>query len=231
MALTRAQVTLDRQGGLPEDVITNTFHFEDDSGFATNGGISVNGPGLISRLQAFYDYIGSRYLSGVLAGTGRVRLYDMADPLPRVPAMEEEITFQRAGSGGLPSEVALCLSYQASASSGQAQGRRRGRVFLGPFVGAAGVSPTGSSADHRPSTSTLDGILTAAHEMARGGSGSFRLVVYSPTTKAQGGTMDAATNDAVTISVDNAWDTIRSRGVKASQRRRAALGGTLQLQG
>lgn len=220
-----AQVTLQRDSGLPEDVIVNTMHFEDDSGFGTSAGIDMNGPGLMDRLVTFYQAIQS-VLAGTLNGQGEVTLYDWGAPKPRVPYMSKPFTLTPSTSS-LPGEVALALSYRAERTSGQSMARRRGRVFLGP-IAAAAIEPVASgAADPRPGTGTIDMILNAAKTMATGGSGAFRLAVYSPTTMAAiGGTADAAWNDVVAISIDNAWDVIRARGAKATARRQILIAGT-----
>jgi hypothetical protein len=225
MARVIAQVTLARDGGLPEDVIVNTYHFEDDSGFATEGGLSVNGPGLESRLVSFYDAIGQSVLGSSLAGTGIIKMYDFSDPLPRVPRRTFPFTFALAAGSPYPGEVAMVLSMRAELVPGVNPARRRGRVFLGPLsVGVGAPSPSG--ADMQIPIAKTDAVLTAARTMARGASGTFRLAVYSPATKAAGGTDDEAWNDVEVLSVDSAFDTQRRRGAAASFRRSVTLGTT-----
>lgn len=228
MSRVIAQVTLHRDSGLPADVITNSMHFEDDSGFGTSAGIDTNGPGLMDRIATFYSANGTT-LASTLKGTGTVTLYDWSAPKPRVPAMELPFTFT-PGSNALPGEVALVLSYRAEKVSGQAQARRRGRIYFGPLSLNAMVQPTGAGAgpdsDPRPGGPYIDVLLQTARTMATGGSGAFRLCVFSPTTKAAGGTDDEAWNDVVALTCDNAFDTVRSRGAAASIRREVVIGST-----
>lgn len=228
MAKIRAQVVLDRAGGLPEDVIVNTFHFEDDSGFATDGGISVNGPGLLTRLDAFYDALAPAVLSSVLLGTGTIKLYDMADTsapgAPRIPRLEGPITFTRPTNPGLPSECAVVLSMEAAREAGTNPRRRRGRIYLGPLNGGIiQVNPSGSDWTIVPARTVT--IVNAAKTMARGGSGAFRLAVFSPTEAAGNDTLDSAWNDVEFLSCDNAIDIQRKRGAEATTRTRLAIEG------
>ena len=231
MARIRAQVTLDRRGGLPADAITNTYHFEDDSGFSSDGGISVNGPGLVTRLQTFYNTLGGFMLGAGLIGTGVVRLYNMSDVKPRVPRLETGINFQpNAGGTPLPGEVALCLSFDAEKVSGQSQARRRGRVFLGTLSTSVFTVPGVDTPEPRPKAQTITDLLAAAHTMARGGSGAFRLAVFSPTQSVTAADQDLAWNDVVRVSVDDAFDTIRSRGTRPTKRAFTPLGGAFAPQ-
>lgn len=221
-----AQVTLNRQSGLPEDVITNTYHFEDDSGFSSDGGIAVNGPGLITRLETFYQTSGV-FWGGSLLGTGRIRLYNWDDAKPRVPVLESTFTFVPS-TQSLPGEVALVLSYRGSLIAGANAARRRGRVYLGTLNPAVAVVASSTAADPRPTDDTIKGVLSRAKIMARGGAGSYRLAIYSPTTMAAGGSADDAWTDAAVLWCDNSFDTVRSRGAAATKRAIVSLDGAAE---
>jgi hypothetical protein len=203
------QVGLERLGALPEDVSTNTWHFEGDDPATFDSLL----PGLVDRVRVFYQAIGSR-LSSALSGNFTIKVYDWSDPLPRVPKSQTTYVLTK-GTAMMPSEVALCLSYKGAVSSGAVAARRRGRVFLGPLSTGAG---TGGTSDFRPIETAATQILDAAKVMATGSGGAFRLAIYSPTTKAQGGSDDASWNDATSFWIDNAFDTIRSRGASPTLR-------------
>lgn len=225
MSRVIAQVTLGRDSGLPADVIVNTLHFEDDSGFGTDAGLEVNGPGLVSRLQTFYQAIGPK-LSNTLSGTGTVDLYNWDDPKPRIPRRTSTFTFT-TGTSSLPGEVALCLSYRAALASGQNAARRRGRIFLGPFTLSIAANMTTGQGDFRPADTWINDVLVAARTMAAGGDGAYRLAVFSPTALATGSSPDDAWNDVTDLWIDNAWDTIRSRGARASSRQTTTIASTV----
>jgi hypothetical protein len=226
MAKVIAQVTLNRDSGLPEDVITNTYHFESDDNVGTDaasGTIATDGPGLLNRLESFYMALGP-LLAGSLKGTGIIKLYDWADLKPRIVRLERTFT-HTTGVGSLPGEVALVLSMKAKPAAGQAAARRRGRVYLGPLNTSVSQAPSATSADPRPDTNDQATMLNAARTMARGSAGgSFRLAVFSPTTFAITADADASWNDVETLWMDNAFDTVRSRGARATSRSQVTLG-------
>jgi hypothetical protein len=219
----RAQITLARTSGLSEDVVVNVLHFEgdDDPVSPDREHWDQLAPGLASRLVTFYQAI-DPYYSAVIAATGHsVRLYDMSDPEPRFPRYEQMFGLA-TGSTTLPSEVALCLSFQAAKVAGQSQARRRGRIYLGPFATLA--MATGQLAgDNRPAANMVAEVLAAADVMATGGSGAARLAIFSPTTLVGGGSIDDAWTDAAELWIDNAWDTQRRRGANATTRSTAVV--------
>lgn len=225
MAKIRVQVVLARASGLPEDVIVNTMHFEDDEpsvGEVTGVSGTTNLDGLVARLKAFYVTIGPNILSPFLTGFALIKIYDMSAPEPRAPKAEVPFQFFPNTSGvPYPAEVALCLSFKAQGLSGAAAGRRRGRIFLGPIAGPTGAQQVD---DMRPTEAKVDLVLQAAENMSRGGGGSYRLAIFSPTAAAGNDTLDAAWNDADEFWIDNAFDTMRSRGADRTSRRRLIIG-------
>lgn len=222
MSFAIAQIALDRKGMLPEDVIVNTMHFEDDSGFGTDAGLEINGPGLVDRLVTFYQAIGPATLGNSLNGTGRVTLYNHEDLKPRVPRIETAFTFT-TGTTRLPGEVALCVSFQGAREAGANMARRRGRIFLGPLTPDL-LLQVASGSDARAVVANVTAVLDAFRTMATGGSGAFRLAVYSPTTTLGGGSLADAYNDVTTIWADNTFDTIRKRGAAPTARWTGEIG-------
>jgi len=203
MAKFIAQVSLQRDTGIPADVVVNTWHFESDNDFDTNA------ESLAARLQSFYSSISGR-LGAQLSGDGEVNLYDYDDPKPRVPKWTEAITVT-PNSGVLPAELCICLSMDAAMVSGGVKARRRGRIFLGPLSENTMAYSAGQP-DVRVAATTITEILDAAETLATDAAGTPRLAVYSPQTKATGGTDDQAWNDVVRLSVDDAFDIQRRRG-------------------
>lgn len=126
-----------------------------------------------------------------------VRFYDMAHAKPReVQAFASDAMVSSLAGG--PREVALCLSYY----SGRNLKRRRGRVYIGPW---STVELT-----ERPGISTRGGLSSLATGLANLGGIDVDWMVHS-----------VVDNAYLPIShswVDNEWDTIRSRGLKANLR-------------
>jgi len=124
----------------------------------------------------------------------------------------------------MPSEVAVCLSLEGlvfgvpeESGSIRPAARRRGRLYLGPLFGGATVAVP-ESVTNRPRVSDVfqDAILDAYEVLCayinsttgpQGNVDSLRSVVYSPTT--------AQAWPVYNAWVDDAFDTIRSRGEKS----------------
>lgn len=214
----RVQVTLRARNGIPADNVTNTLHFEGDSPTLSEQGGTFpdHAPGLANRVEAFYQTI-SPLLGIGIGETAELRLYNMTDPLPRVPFIQREFTITPA-STGLPNEVAVCLSYRGARVSGASGARSRGRIFIGPL--ALSWNTLGPGGVMRPNLANRDALINAAQAMAVGSAqGAFRLAVFSPRTAAGGDIQqDAAWNDVTNLWVDDAFDTQRRRGPRAGSR-------------
>ncbi len=95
MPIMRALVTLPGQSALPEDVVVNTFHFlTEDTTDATVDEISA-------QVQEFFNVVPPAVTGGVsaplaigatisnwinrAANACSIKVYDMADPAPRIP--------------------------------------------------------------------------------------------------------------------------------------------------
>lgn len=125
MALLAVQCTFQTATLLPEDRITNTWHFDD--------GEDVGAPeDIADELQIFYNAI-RPYLSSWMVQNGQTtKMYRLSDPEPRAPIFERTWNFTSAPSGNmLPPECAAVMSFQGEPVSGVPQARRRGRVYLG----------------------------------------------------------------------------------------------------
>lgn len=206
MATWRANWEWTAASNIPADKVVNTFHFEGAES-ATN---------TANMRDLLVDFYSDTYLGGTIRGlmpdsavTGdwTLNIYCLADPEPRQPRASYEGTMAVSTSDGLPSEVALCLSYHGAPVSGESQARRRGRIYLGPFTEAM------NSAEGRPGSGQMDTILGAAAELlaASQASTTWEWVVYSRVAD--------ATTPVVGGWVDDAWDTQRRRGVARTERR------------
>lgn len=193
MPTLRCQSRMLMTSGIADDAVMNTFFV------GTNPGDDGN-PAIVGAWETFMRiFTGS--MAGRVAQTGHtLTAYDMADPEPRVPIWEVGWTFDAAPSGNaLPTEVALCVSFQASKVSGSPQARRRGRLYLGPFEDAVNT-------DGRPGSSFVTGAANGLKAFAEDLAAGFcSLLVYSR--------VDEIGRTAINGWVDNAFDTQRRRGL------------------
>lgn len=199
MPLYRTQVELAMTSGNPDDKATNVWHFIADDLTALDLALT--------QVTTFYAAIDGN-LSALIAATGhRIRCYDLADTKPRAPVRDQGAGTLSLGTGALPPELALCMSFQAPRQSGVSQARRRGRLYLGPLSSTAYTTSTGF-----PTSTILTNIGNAVQNLldASQAATTWAWAVYSPTTETA-----IEVNDAW---VDNAFDIQRRRGVAATSR-------------
>jgi hypothetical protein len=208
MADITAQVVLAMESGMTEDYVSNTMHFTGIQADVTEGNA------LAAAIKAFYDDV-QTYLSGAIAQTGHmVKLYETNAPAPNYPFLEVEWDLaSNPTANPLPSEVAICLSFEAARVSGIPQARRRGRIYIGPL--SSGVVSSG-----RPATIVQQDILDAGvlfagtvNTIPALGTGFWG--VWSNTANAFA--------PAKTLSVDDAFDTQRRRGLAPTSKVTATL--------
>lgn len=234
----RIQVALQNTNALPEDQYVNVWHFGGVDTIFTEAEVET----FADWVQEFYDtpppggtdtHWASLLPGQVVAATGHtLKCYDLVDPPER--AVIHQRTFalpvSPASVSILPTETALCLSYKAPHSSGERVRRHRGRIYLGPWTIAA------TDADGKPVTALLTGIAASAHrlrdhdmpiEQPGGGNFDEGWVVYSGGAKpldeeghvVEGSDpLDPIANRVETGWIDNAFDTQRRRGQKATAR-------------
>lgn len=199
-----AQVSIPYESGLPEDVSVNTWSFGGTAIDATAGPVIANG------LAAFYDAIAARMHPALVLNQTTCKVYRWNDALPRVPIFEGTFAIPPEQNNGepLPEEVAGCLSFEAEQVSGEPQARRRGRVYLGPLA----TSATAQIGSHMYLaalfTQDVEDGLDAA--IAIWSAGDIGHGIYSRA--------DAVLRPAVSYWQDNALDTQRRRGVRATTR-------------
>jgi len=215
MTVLRCQISLPRENNIPADVAMNTWHFQT----AIGQGPLDAAQAASSQLEDFYVACGGIF-AAYLVGDVFLRIYDLQDAEPRVPIFEGDWTITTGTGSGLPAECAICLSYRGALQSGTSAARRRGRIFLGPCDEDAGVTTT---ADVLVTSTAQSTIANAAVAMANAGTGADGFwVTFSPTdagpppwTEAE---LEAAAVTVVAGFVDNAFDTVRSRGALATSR-------------
>lgn len=194
---------------ISRDNVSNTYCFFDPTSGSLTG---VDNPlDMVEDLYCTTPSGGSSaigaWINGTIKRAARLDVYDLGDPSPRSPIATRQITMPSVigSSSTLPAEVALAASFQGERVSGSAQSRRRGRVFLGPL---AHQGP-----DHTvPNNSLLTAVQKSFKAMkdASDASLDWQWRIRSPTN-----------SNSVLIDngwVDNAWDTQRRRGPRATAR-------------
>jgi hypothetical protein len=212
----RVTVTIPRDTALPGDESTNTFHFR-----TLTGGVftAAQAADVAEALRKFYfvlapgatDTIASRMSAVNQPNLVTAAFYDLTTPAPRVPYAVIPL-LPGAGMLATPQaeEVAVALTIQAAPVSGQNQRNRRGRIFLGP-LGTGMVTIIGGRA--RVNVSFRSSVVAAAVKLQqdiRAIGANFDWIVWSPTTQ-QEHVVDSGW-------VDDAFDTIRSRGPAPTER-------------
>ncbi len=203
------QARFNRTTLLPEDLVLNTFHF------ATPGTGPVTGAEALSAMQrvvTFYttppvaggNAVGTAYSTVLDSGLHELRSYDQSQPIPRIPVASLFFGLP-VRSGAQPSEVSVVLSISAARPAGAPAGRYRGRIYLGPW-GSSIQGPV-SAGDSRPGAAWRTVIGQAGQRLADL-SAPIKWCVYSPT--------DLALRPIDRCCVDDAFDTIRSRGATAT---------------
>lgn len=189
----RALVSTFKSTEMAIDRITNTLYF-DDTGLTTDAGAIATD---IAELFATYRPLPTGF------DKVNCRLYDMAEPIPREIQGEHttDVTSFQGAAG--PREVALCLSFYSQ----RPLPRNRGRLFIGPWAQ--------SQMQERPQPGPHDALNTLKTGLANIGSLDVKWCVYSPTT----GPASSTSFKQISAGwIDDEWDTVRSRGLKATVR-------------
>lgn len=212
MARIRAQVNMPRKSGLPADVITNTWHFSTSALPLDQAAADA----IATGLQGIYA-AADNFFSPILAVPGAtIKFYDLDDPMPRPPRFTKPLSLSIAAGSGLPEEVAICLSFSGPAVAGVPAARRRGRVFLGPWATSASLTDDVAGRVFINPT-VRDALKNAALALndAHGPEDPYKWSVFSPT--------DNAMVPVTKGWVDEAYDTVRSRGTASKSRATWAL--------
>ncbi len=191
MSKIRAQVVTRKAGDLAIDHVVNVVHFDDFNIDPTAG---TDWQSIANSIRGVFQ---ARAKTPVGYGV-EVKVYDMADALPR-PIKATAAWAASTSTGGIdsPREVACCLSYYSERNLP----RFRGRLYIGPFTDA-GLRPASSS-----HIAAVKGLATG---LAGVGGPDVDWGLWSPTR----GAFSKITN----VWVDDEWDTVRSRGLRATTR-------------
>lgn len=209
MPTIRAQVRIPMFTNQPQDIITNTLHFEETVPMT----LQAAGDAINPLLEAFYDAIYSpqEMANYMLPNLATVRYYRLDQPEPRVPY---EKVLPMGGftttASLLPTETSIVLSFQGIRLGGTPQARRRGRIYIGGLASGVMAASTTSAfplfgSSIRANVAGAAGVLKDASLTA-----TLPWSVWS-------------TVDQVPVRIDNGWvdnspDTQRRRGVSSTVR-------------
>ena len=209
----RVQATIPTDAAVGADTVTNVFHFRKVSGTEA---AAVDQ--MFDVIQTFYSDLATAVLSAQLDhNLLRLKAYDLEDPEPRTPVLDEFRAFTAPTVGSsLPHENAIVLSIRAAFASGVNPARRRGRLYIGPLqrvvIEDSGSRVQVTSAARSAVATAADNMMTTLQGVALS-----RWAVFSPTTFATSG-IGPALNDVIEGFVDNEMDIQRRRGQAASAR-------------
>jgi hypothetical protein len=219
MTIVRAQHCLQGDSGIPGDQFVNTFYFS--SGTPPTGGDFTN---MLACIQGYFDTAVSGlgrltdYMSSRADTNGLVKFYDMGIPSPRPLLHSETLAYSSFGDSGhpnLPTELAVAQSYRIAHVAGYSAGSERGRIYIGPLNTKAMIEVYGlDDVTVHPEMRSL--MNTAAVRMAAQAS-TFALTWGMWSAK------HAAFHAIVEVSVDDAFDVQRRRGIKPSLREKLAV--------
>lgn len=194
MPLIEAQIAAALSSTLPRDRIISVLHF------------NAREAPIIGTSD--YDSLATDLLAIYAGNWGRapgqqeitVTIYDLDDPKPRPPRSVKIRDKGVAPAATAPREVALCLSFYAERNLP----RQRGRMFLSPS--ARGLTGLGD----RPTTQQMTDALAMADAFSGLGGANVDWCVRS--------IMDNQFKKITHAYVDNEWDTVRKRGMRATSR-------------
>lgn len=231
MTDTLCSVNLKRKTGLPKDVIVNDWVVDVAEPFVP----AVQGPVVLAAIQSFYTHVNGaghsvqEYLSATIdpsVGAHTFKMYDLTGHLDGSP--HGSPVFQGAMTIGhgfafnpLPAEVAAVLTIRANGwdtalverpdadappdlKKDRPRQRLSGRIFVGPLD---------------PNALTVDGMTfePSVHSDFRtalldGAEWMYDQLELAGHNLAQWSRKNAQVTHVVAVQVDNAFDTIRSRG-------------------
>jgi hypothetical protein len=198
MGLLIAQISQSYDTTLPRDRFVNVLWFD------------KNSPGILEPLDAdgLASDLANLYHDNRQASCEtRVKFYNADDPKPRPVIGQAVVGEGLSPSYGRPREIALCLSFYADRNLP----KRRGRIYLpvsnGPFPNI-GVRPT--DAQMQPALDLATGLSDL-------GGADIDWCVHS--------VVDQQHYKVTNAWVDDEWDTMRSRGLRATRRLSASVSG------
>lgn len=238
MLVDHATVTFEHLSGLARDRVVNTFTFAAETDMT-----SANIAAITTAIEQFFTAtptdgtaVGAPgiLLSPTLSRTVKpiVRHYNADGHLAGTSSLGSPVAQQQwtgnlpapLSGGPMPSEVAIALSFHAAfgtdpefAGTTRPRSSDRGRVFIGPLV-MSSLIVGDDSTTHRPlvKPNVRAALLSNAQSYLQvSGGGLLGLQVWSRK--------NARVRPVVGFSVDDAFDTQRRRGERATLRQAVGL--------
>jgi hypothetical protein len=238
-------VSFQHSNGLPEDRFVNTFALITGGDHSSAGALAALHTAFFNLYNAATPTTGKAlayYLSAMIdrdPGLMSIQSYDITGLLDGSPhgspihATTHELVDGALGNT-LPAEVALCVTLEAQGRSAQPvetpdgvddnfvsdrpRQRYTGRIYLGPFSSVAANAATTSTVPHSDLITTAGEAFSALKTALAGivtGGVTWKLGVWSRA--------DASIRNVEAVSIDNAWDTQRRRGLAATTRTRRII--------
>jgi hypothetical protein len=174
----------------------------------------VDASAAVSDIGDFYTNIQGIF-SQACTGDINFKVYNLVDTPPRTVIYEFTHNITPGTGQGLPNECAICVSYHAQGVSGLPRGRARGRIFLGPLDTTVLDNTVGGAIISAGTTGAINGYAQTL--MEAGNPAHQEWIVFSPTDAGpppwSGADLLLGSRIVVGGYVDDAFDTIRSRGI------------------
>lgn len=211
MAIMTVQAVFPYFTLIPRDIISNTFHVvTSEPGGPDKDAVATE---MATRLDAFYTAVfavAGSAANYVVWGGGTVRVFDLSEPSPRVPATSPLVVSVAAvNSSPIPPEAAVVMSYHSALVSGVTHQRLYNRIYIG---GLGSNAITASSASLFPVVNAAfrTAIAGAAVALEGANTADIAWIQYSQA--------DATPRPIVGGFINNEIDTQRRRGVTESAR-------------
>ena len=206
MPIYRIQTSLRDKSGLPRDQYVSTLHVAPADGVADLTDVSAACYAVTNFYKALKGYMSPCIATGL--HTAKAYLVTIP-PDDAAPVVSVDWEMNPAPSGGaLPIECAVCLSFHALRQPGIQPQSTRGRIFFGPLDDTAMAfdAPTGET----HVAAAMQGAMNDAAQTMNNVFQSVGLVwvIYSRVHNTG--------YPVVNVSVDNEFDTVRSRGKRAT---------------
>lgn len=208
MPILRAQAYIPFFTGIPRDVLTNTIHFEWDG----TGTLALAADEIATRMDEFYEevYLPTAHAASYMVWEGAyIEVTNLAAPTPRIPEVRLIPIGVSESNSGIPTEVAVVMTYAAAETGGVIRQRLYNRIYLGG-LGNAAIADGTASTFPTVAVGFRDAVALAAEQLQDHNDGAIDWIQYSPTSE--------TARPIVRGWIDNSPDTQRRRSVDETAR-------------